>query len=88
MVRCSCIPNCDEIVDHIAEVNCGPLSDVISKGTPNLEIHVLIRALAYSVVVVSRRGIASGQGVVLSIMVRRCVKPEDGVRGPTILIWI
>ena len=53
-----------------------------------LAIHVLIRALADSVVVVSRRGIASGKRVVLSIMVRRCVKPEDGGRGPTISIWI
>ena len=88
MVRCNCVPNCVEIVDHIVDVNCGPLSDVMSSGTPKRAIHELTNALAHSDVVVLRKGIASGHLVVLSTMVSRWVNPDDGGRGPTMSIWI
>ena len=68
------------------EVNCGPLSDVISSGTPKRDIQPKMRALAQSSVVVELRGIASGQREVLSIIVKKYVNPAEGCSGPTKLI--
>jgi len=52
------------------EVNCAPLSEVKVEGTPNLEIQVEIKALTQTSVEIDDKGTASGQRVVLSIMVR------------------
>ena len=65
------------------EVNCGPLSDVISSGTPKRDIQPKIRALAHYIVVVELRGIVSGQIEVLSIIVNKYVNPPEGCSGPT-----
>jgi hypothetical protein len=53
------------------EVNCAPLSDVMTVGTPNLWIHPVNRAAAQSAAAMLLRGIASGQRVVLSTTVNR-----------------
>ena len=50
-------------------VNCAPLSEVKVEGTPNLEIQVEIKALTQTSVEIDDKGTASGQRVVLSIMV-------------------
>jgi len=55
---------------HGEEVTCGPLSEVIAVRTPNLAIQFEKRALAQSAVKVVKSGTASGQRVVLSIMVK------------------
>ncbi len=65
------------------EVNCAPLSDVISAGTPNLATHPCSRAWAQAAAVVEAKGMASGQRVERSTMVKRWVKPPDEGRGPT-----
>ena len=65
----------------MAEVNGEPLSDDISEGTPNREIHTAMRAWAHVKVVVSRRGLASGHRVVPSTMAKRYENPLDGGKG-------
>ena len=52
------------------EVNCGPRLEVITEGTPNREIQVWMRAVAQTAAAVEERGMASGQRVVWSMMVR------------------
>jgi hypothetical protein len=56
---------------HKAEVNCAPLSEVMTEGTPNLAIQPVKRACAQSAAVMEARGIASGHLVVLSMTVNR-----------------
>jgi hypothetical protein len=68
---------------HNEDVNCGPLSLVMMSGTPNLWIHPWRRAAAQSAAVVEASGTASGQRVVLSMIVNRYEKPEERSRGPT-----
>ncbi len=68
---------------HNEDVNCGSLSLVMIAGTPNLWIHPWRRAAAQSAAVVEASGSASGQRVVLSIMVNRYEKPEERGSGPT-----
>ncbi len=69
---------------HTEDVNCGPLSDEMVEGTPNLATHPVNRASAQPAVDVSARGIASTQRVVRSMTVSRCVWPLLAVdRGPT-----
>lgn len=58
-------------------------SEEMSDGVPNLATHVLMNARATSVVAVDVSGTASGQRVVLSTIVSRWVKPQEGGRGPT-----
>ena len=53
------------------ETNCGPRSEVIVDGTPNLEIQPEKRTMAQSEAEMAERGIASGQRVVQSMMVSR-----------------
>ncbi len=57
-------------------------------GTPNLATQSAKSALAQSTVVVEFKGIASGQREVLSMMVKRWVKPLDAWRGPTRSMWM
>ena len=64
-------------------VNCVPLLEVSVEGTPNLDIQVSIKTRAHVSEEVEFIGTASGHLEVLSIMVRRCVKPRLGGRGPT-----
>ena len=52
------------------DVNCAPLSEVKVAGTPNLNIQAEIKALTQVSVEIEDKGTASGQGVVLSIIVR------------------
>ncbi len=72
---------------HTAEVNCTPLSEVTTAGTPNLLTQPLRKASTQLGVVVLANGIASGHLVLRSTMVKRCVWPwlEAG-RGPTMLM--
>jgi hypothetical protein len=65
------------------DVNCGPLSLVMIPGTPKRCIQPCRRAAAQSAAVVEASGIASGQRVVLSTMVKRYEKPEERGSGPT-----
>jgi hypothetical protein len=71
-------------LDHKAEVNCGPLSLVMIPGTPNLWIQPWRRAAAQSAAVMEVSGNASGQRVVLSMIVKRYEYPEERGSGPTI----
>jgi len=52
------------------DMNCVPLSEVKVEGTPTLETQVEIKALTQTSVEIDDKGTASGQRVVLSIMVR------------------
>jgi hypothetical protein len=58
---------------HTELANCGPRSEEIVAGTPNLDTHPSIKADAQLSAVVLARGIASAHRVVLSITVKRCV---------------
>ena len=53
------------------KINCGPLSEVITTGTPKRLIQDEKSARAQSEEDVEDRGIASGQRVVLSIIVSK-----------------
>jgi hypothetical protein len=53
---------------HTWDVNCVPLSDVITAGTPNLATQAAMRVSA-QVAAISRTGVASSHLVDLSIMV-------------------
>ena len=61
----------EERADQRLEVKTDPLSDVICRGTPTLEIQCWRRADAHSAAVALRRGMASGHLVALSIIVNR-----------------
>jgi hypothetical protein len=56
---------------HRLEVNCAPLSDVMTEGTPNRWIHPEKSAAAQSAAAMLLSGMASGQRVVLSTIVKR-----------------
>ena len=74
--------------DQSADVKEEPLSEVMCKGTPNLDIHVDSRALAQSAAVADFIGTASGHLVARSTMVKRYLKSSDGGRGPTTSTWM
>ena len=57
------------------EVNCAPLSVVMTDGTPKREIHEERSACAQTTAVIEDRGTTSGHLEVLSIMVRTYVNP-------------
>ena len=63
------MPNLLHNTCQTAEVNCTPLSVVMTAGTPNLEIQLATRASAQAFAVVEDRGITSIHLVVLSTMV-------------------
>ena len=77
------IPSWLAILLQNVEVNSGPLSDDMSFGTQKRAIQCLMIGLAHSEVDVLVIGTASGQRVVLSMMVRRYVKPSEGGGKPT-----
>ena len=56
---------------HSEDVNCVPQSDVRLLGTPNLETHPRMRALAQDTAVMSASGTASGHLDHLSTIVNR-----------------
>ena len=60
----------------------------ILEGTPNREIHPLMKALATVSAVISVRGIASGERENRSIHVRRYVNPLDSGSGLTMSMWM
>ena len=68
---------------HISDVNCVPLSEVKTAGTPKLDIQLWSRAFTQSVVLVAERGMASDHLVDQSMTVRRCVYPFDDRSRPT-----
>lgn len=76
-----------EICAQSEEVNCDPRSVVMVCVTPKREIHAETSASAHEEAVVEDRGTASGQRVVLSTMVRRCVLPCEEGSGPTMSRW-
>ena len=53
------------------DINCDPLSEVMTEGIPNRGIQYLNMAPAHSVAVIDLMGIASGHLEVLSTMVKR-----------------
>jgi len=55
---------------HTEEVNCAPLSEVKVAGTPNLGIQAEMKAFTQASVEIDDKGTATGQQVVLSIIVR------------------
>nr|CDS34643.2 hypothetical protein HmN_000923000 [Hymenolepis microstoma] len=70
------------------EVNCDPLSVVMTDGAPNMDIHDSIRAFATDAEELSRKETAIGQRVKRSTQVKMYEKEFDGGRGPTISTWI
>ena len=66
------MPNLLQSTCQTAEVNCTPLSVVMTAGTPNLEIQPATRASAQAVAVVEDRGITSIHLVVLLTIVSTC----------------
>ena len=73
---------------HRLDVNCVPLSEVMTEGTPNRWIQPEKRAAAQSAAAVLLSGTASGQRVVRSTTVKRYEKPEDCGSGPTMSTWM
>ena len=71
MVVMGVIPSRVQRAVHTEEVNCTPLSDVSSVGTPKRATHVEMRASTQASEEVERRGTASTQRVDLSIIVSR-----------------
>ena len=69
-------------------MNCDLRSDEISPGTPKRANQTVMRACTHLGVVMPRSGIASGQRVLRSIIVRRYVKPEEKGKGPTISMFL
>jgi hypothetical protein len=63
------MPNLAHRIDHTTDVNCGPRSEVMHSGTPNLATHVATKMSAHDVVEMSLRGMASNHLVDLLIMV-------------------
>jgi hypothetical protein len=57
------IPSLPVKAAHTAEVNCGPLSDVIRWRTLNLDTHPSMRAATQLSAVVERSGIAEAQHI-------------------------
>ena len=67
------IPSREQMADHKEDVNCVPLSLVITAGTPKREIHPWKMAEAHSVAEIPVRGITFGQRVDLSTQVNKYV---------------
>ena len=61
---------------HTSEQNCGPLSEVMCSGTPNLTIQPATKASVMAAVVALERGRASSQRNDLSMMVRMWLYPS------------
>ena len=70
------------------EVKVEPLSDVICKGTPNLETQEDSRADAQAAVVAAFIGTASGHRVERSTIVNRYLNSSEEGSGPTTSTWI
>ena len=66
----------------------GPLSVVMSSGTPKRLIQLERRASAQAADDASCIGVASGHLVDLSIMVRRNLASPEGGSGPTTSTWM
>ncbi len=75
MVRLLEIPSLEQRADQTADVNCGPRSEVMHSGTPNLATHVATKVSAHDVAEVSLSGTASNHLVDLSIIVKMWLKP-------------
>ena len=65
------MPRSEQSEQHREDINWGPLSEVIAAGTPKRLIHAEKSARVQSEDVMAERGIASGQRVVLSMIVNR-----------------
>ncbi len=63
------MPSFLQRMDQTWEVNCVPLSDVITAGMPNLATQAVMRVSAQVAAAMSRTGAASSHLVDLSIMV-------------------
>jgi hypothetical protein len=87
VVGCKSVPSKLLMHDHNSDTNCGPLSEVMCNGTPNLATQFWMYALAIVYVSVSRMGTASSQRVKRSAAVRRYELPCDSGRGPTKSMW-
>ena len=65
------------------DVNCDPLSEVMTEGIPKSGIQCLSMALAHSSAVIDLMRTASGHLEVQSTMVKRYENPLDSGNGPT-----
>ena len=74
--------------DQRSETNCHPLSDITSFGKSKHESQPERSALEQDSADVSTIGMASGQWVNLSIIVKMQLWPRDWGRGPTISSWM
>ena len=72
---------------QIPAMNCGPLSDVMSDGTPNLATQFSANALPTVAASVCAIGMASGHLVNWSMTVSKCVWPFEAGNGPTRSTW-
>ena len=72
---------------HYSEVNCGPLSDMRSPGTPKRAIQCHRKPLMYVSVLHPALGIASAHRVYRSTMVKRYVMDSDSGSGTTMSTW-
>ena len=88
VVRMRLIPSSCESRLNSFDSNCEPLSVVIKAGTPNSATHLLMKALATVSVSILGIGIASGQRVNLSMIVRIYLQSPDNGKGPTISMWM
>ena len=69
------IPRVEHTPAHMEEVNCVPRSEVRIAGTPKREIQVEIKAQTQDSAEIDCNGATSGHLDVLSIIVRRYMKP-------------
>ncbi len=70
------------------EVNCTPLSEVTTAGTPNLLTQPLRKAFTQSAVVVPASGMASGHLVLLSTTVNKWVWPGGWERPHEVNVYV
>ncbi len=64
------MPSLAQRLDHTAEVNCGPRSEVMQSGTPNLDTYIATKVSAHNVAEMSLSGTVYSHLVDLSIIVK------------------
>ena len=77
-----------ELHPDVSVVNCIPLSEVKTAGTPKCVIQWWSRAFTESLVFLAERGMASAHLVDRSMTGKRCVYPFDEGSEPTRSIWL
>ena len=80
------IPREEHTPAQTEEVNCAPLSEVMTAGTPNLKIQLDKKMRAQNSAEIELNGATSCHQVVRSIIVRGLLKPLLDGREPTMSI--